>query len=209
MNPLRFKLLVAWNIVLSTALVLVVLGVVVSAAQAANDPPVKVYTATLDHQSGIAGTGTEMDKVINSTDYQTILSVPVSFAGQTHEHYCVVLASANVVNPATGGNTGYRYDFTVGVNGTYSGWARMVLEMSDNPSHDDPNYVPVTTQRMFGPHSAAGHTFTFVARKQAASNPNMTIDNASMTVICFKKLQTLAAIAPDIEAPQEIAPNDK
>lgn len=209
MNPLRFRFLVAWNIVLTTALALVVLGVVVSAAQAANDPPVKVYTATLDHQSGIAGTGRDADVVINSTGYQTVLSIPVSFAGQNHEHYCVVLASANVVNPATGGHTGYRYDFSVGVDGSTSEWARMVLEMSDNASHDDPNYVPVTTQRMFGPHSAAAHTFRFAVRKQAAGNPNMTIDNASMTVICFKKLQTLAAIAPDIEASQEIAPNDK
>lgn len=208
MNPLRFKLLVVWNIVLSTAFLLLVLGVAVSTVQAANDPPVKVYTAALEHGTGIAGAGKSLDTTINSASYQTILSIPVNFTGQSHVHYCVALGSANVINPASG-STGHRYDFTVQGDATVSSYAMMTLEMSDNANADDPNYVPVSTQRVFDSLSAAPHTFYFVARKQAAGSPNMVVDNASFTVICFKKLQTAAMTAPEVEAPQEFAPNDK
>lgn len=208
MNPLRFKLLVAWNIVLTTALVLVVLGVVVSSVQAANDPPVKVYTASLEHASGIVGTGRTTNVTIDSTVYQTILSLPVNFTGQTHLHYCVAMGSANVINPASS-STGHRYDFSVRGDATVSNYAMMTLEMSDNGGVDDPNFVPVSTQRVFDALSAAPHTFYFVARKQAAGSPNMVVENASFTVICFKKLQTAAMAAPEMEEPQEFAPNDK
>jgi hypothetical protein len=209
MNPLRFKLLVVWNIVLSTAFLLLVLGVAVSTVQAANDPPIKVYTASLEHGSGIVGAGRISDVTINSTLYQTILSIPVNFTGQSHVHYCVAMGSANVMNPASGGSTGNRYDFSVKGDAAVSNFAMMTLEMSDNYGVDDPNYVPVSTQRVFDSLSAAPHTFYFVARKQAAGSPNMIVENASFTVICFKKLQTAAMAAPEVEEPQEFAPNDK
>lgn len=210
MNPLRFKLLVVWNIVLSTALIVVVLGVLVSSALAANDPPVKVYSATYAHGNGIAGNAVN-DKTISSTAFADVVTIPVNFTGQTHVHYCVAIADARVINPASN-TTGHRYEFGVGYDSNSAAsydFSNMTLEMSDNAGVDDPNYYPVGTNRVFMNLSAAAHTIRFQARKMAAGSPNLTIDNASMTVICFKKYQNMAAsMEPDTTAPDNFV-NDK
>lgn len=206
MNTQKYRLLVTWNVVLTTLLIIAFAFVVMS-VQASNDPPVEVFTATLDHGVGAAGAGTTTDVHISGTAYQPILSIPVDFTGQNHVHQCFVIGSANAVNPATGGHTGYRYDFTTKMDTATSSFALMTLEMSDNPSHDDANFLPVTTSRIYTGVSAGEHTFSFVAREQNAANPDLTVTNATITVLCFKKLQTYVAAdeAPDVESN---VPND-
>lgn len=201
MNTRAFRLLFTWNIVL-TVLLLIALAFAAVSAQAANDPPVKVYSASLAHGNGVAGTGSD-DKLINSTTFQDILTVPVNFTGQAHVHHCVLVASANVINPATGGDTGNFYEFGVGLDGSsasiYS-FSTMKLELNDNDTIDDHSWMPVTTNRVFTSLSAAAHTIRFQARKTSAGAPNLTVDNAYATVICFKKLQTMLGAA-EPEAP--------
>ena len=191
MSPSKFKLLIVWNIVLTTLLV-VMLGIVATVTYAANDSPVEVFTAELDHPAGIAGNATGTNKVINSTTFLDVLTVSVNFTGQTHNHYCTAIASANVINPGNG--TGHLYEFGVGVDdagaGSYSN-SNMILDLSDNAGVNDPSWWPVTTNRTLSALTPAVHTVRFQARKQAAGDPNFEIDNASMTVLCFKKYQTL------------------
>ena len=62
---------------------------------------------------------------------------------------------------------------------------------------NDPNFVPVTTNKLFTNISAASHTFRFGAYKRQPTDPNFTIHNASMTVLCFKQLQ--GAVAKEME----------
>lgn len=189
MNNPKFKLLVTWNVVL-TVLLVVVIGIAAVGVQAANDPPVQMYTAGLDHAGGAAGAVRSTDFTVSSTGYQAILSITVNFTGQAHMHQCFVIGSASLINPATGGNTGYRYNFSTMHEASSTGYQTMVVEMSDNPSHDDANYVPVTTNMLYTNLDAASHTFTFVGRKQDGGNPDLIVDNATMSVLCFKKLQT-------------------
>jgi hypothetical protein len=206
------KILFTWNLVLTT-LLLVMIGITAVSVQAANDPPVKVYSANLDHNSGTNGTGTTVNKVINGTGWQTILSVPVDFTGQTHNHHCVVIGTANAVNPAGGGNTGFRYDFSTRLDGGGgSSWALMTLELSDNPSHDDANFVPVTISRLWTELEPGAHTLDFIAREQNAGNPNLTITNATVSALCFKRLQIPASgmqpAEPDMDTDMDMS-NDK
>lgn len=196
MNTRKYRLLVTWNMVLTTLLVLTLAFVAVT-VQASNDPPVEIFSANLDHGIGAAGTGTSNDVHISGTGYQTILSIPVDFTGQSHTHQCILIGSANVENPATGGKTGFRYDFSTKMDAVVSSFSVMTLEMSDNLSHDDANFVPVTTSRIYTNVSAAAHTFTFVAREQAAANPDLTITNSTFSVICVKKLQTMTTTEQD------------
>ncbi|MCC7164611.1 MAG: hypothetical protein IT331_19105 [Anaerolineae bacterium] len=186
MKTRTVRLLVTWNVVL-TVLLLIALAFVAAGVQAASDPPVKIYSTSLDHGVAADGAGTTADKSITSTSYQVILSKTVDFTGQSHLHQCMVLGSANVINPASGG-TGYRYDFTMQIDSGITNWSKMTLELSDNGGIDDPNYWPVTTNRVWTNVSSAPHTFSFVARKQAVGYPDLTVDNAHMTVICIKKL---------------------
>lgn len=193
MNTRAFRLLVTWNIVL-TILLLVALAFAAVSAQAANDPPVKVYTASFAHGNGIAGNSTGTDKLISSTSFTDVLTVPINFTGQNHNHYCTVIASANVKNPGNG--TGHIYEFGVGYDANSATGlvnSNMFLEMSDNAGVDDPSWLPVTTNRVFSSLTPATHTIRFQARKQVAGDPNFTIDNATMTVLCFKKYQAMLA----------------
>lgn len=208
MNTQKYRLVVIWNLVLTTLLIITLAFVAVS-VQASNDPPVEVFTASLDHGVGAAGTGTTTDVHVAGTGYTTILSVPVDFTGQNHNHQCFVSGSANVENPATGGKTGFRYDFTTKMDTAVSSFAVMTLEMSDNPSHDDANFFPVTTTRIYTGVSAAAHTFSLVAREQSAANPDMTVTNATITVLCFKKLQTLSTMEDAEPIIESNLPNDK
>jgi hypothetical protein len=190
MNKRAFKLLLTWNVVL-TVLLLAVLAFAALGAQAATDPPVRVFTATLDH--GVAGTGgTTVNAFINSAvPYQTFLTVPVNFTGQSHVHQCLAIGSANVENP--GGGTGNQYVFNIGMDSGFGGNSYMTLELADNSGVNDPNFVPVTTNKIFTNISAAPHTFRFGAYKRQPNDPNFTIHNASMTVICFRQLQRAAS----------------
>lgn len=210
MNPFRFRLLVAWNIALSVALLVAVLGVLASAAQAANDPPVKVFTASYAHGNGIRGGGAG-SRVINSTAYQDILTIPVNFTGQSHTHQCAIIASANVTNPSIS-DTGNVYRFGIGLDGasaaTYS-FSEMVVELNDNATIDDPSWVPVTTNRLFTSLSAGPHTLRFQARKNAASNPNLTVNNAYATVICLKRSQESAATTESEPAAPDTLPDSQ
>lgn len=178
----------------------------------ANDPPVKVYSATLAHGNGVAGNATGINVVIADTTFagNDILTVPVDFTGQTHNHYCAVIASANVINPGNG--TGHVYEFGVGYDASNAdtfAFSNMFLDLSDNAGVDDPSWWPVTVNRVFPALTPATHTIRFQARKRVAGDPNFTIDNASMTVLCFKKYQTMLA-APEPETPPSDNPvNDE
>jgi hypothetical protein len=187
MNTRGFKLLLTWNVVL-TVLLLAAFAFAAVSAQAANDPPVKVFTASLDHV--IAGTGgTAANAIITNTNaYQTFLTVPVNFTGQTHLHQCVAIGSANVENPGRG--TGHQYVFNVGMDSKYGGSSYMQIELGDNSDVNDPATWPVTTNKIFTSVSAAQHIFRFGAFKRSVLDPNFQINNASMTVLCFKNLQT-------------------
>ncbi len=209
MNAPKYKLLVTWNIVLTTLLI-VTLAVAAISVQAANDPPVEVFSATYDHAAGTAGTSTGTDKTISSTTYTDLLTVPVNFTGQNHNHYCAIVASANVKNPGNG--TGHYYDFGVGYDSSSAASlvnSVMRLELGDNGGVDDPSWMPVTTNRLFdAAFTPAAHTIRFQARKVSAADPNVVIDNASISVFCFKKLQT-ASLQVDEPAQEDNVPNDQ
>jgi hypothetical protein len=206
MNDSKYKLLVIWNVILSTLLLLAI-GVAAAGVQAANDPPVQVFSATLDHGVGVTGNATANNVTLDTTSWKPILSVPVNFAGQAHNHQCIVVASANLENP-TSNTTGHRYDFSLAIDGSTSLWSLMQVEMSDNASVDDANFVPVSTNRIFTDMSPAAHTLNFVGRKEAAGSPSLVVTNSSVSVICVKKLQTLLNIADPGGFPVESA-NDK
>jgi hypothetical protein len=206
MNTRAFRLLLIWNIVL-TILLLIALAFAAVSAQAANDPPVKVYSASLEHNSGATGGGAA-NKTISSTTFTDILTVNVNFGTQTHNHQCVVIPSARVDNPAVN-KTGLLYDFAVTYDSfpaTSYNLSHMTLEFSDHASFDDVDTVPVTTNRVFTNIGNGMHTLRFQARKGAAANPTLTITNAYMSVICVKVLQPSTAAADGTDPVIDIAP---
>src|SRR5919202_4377410 len=100
MNSRSFKLLVAWNIVL-TVLFLVSLVLNATWAQAASDPPVRVFTASPEHGVGSGSETTADFKITRNDTWTELLSVRVDL-GTTHKHNCAVFASSDV--STNGGN---------------------------------------------------------------------------------------------------------
>ena len=78
------KVLVMWNVALSV-LVLVGMALYASAAQAANDPPVRVYSANLD-DVGADGDATVTNKTVNSTSYTELRKITTERLGAAHPH---------------------------------------------------------------------------------------------------------------------------
>ncbi|MCC7163114.1 MAG: hypothetical protein IT331_11510 [Anaerolineae bacterium] len=74
-------------------MVLIGLALYATAAQAANDPPVRVFTADAYDVRG-GGSASAVDGVINGTTPDTLRTVTTTRLSAGHPHVCVVVASA-------------------------------------------------------------------------------------------------------------------
>lgn len=199
MKSRTLQVLVAWNAVL-TVLLIVALGSNALLAQAANDPPVKVYSAATDHNGTTNGASTIGDKLIDSNvSWTQLLSVTVNFTGQSHTHQCAVIASSEALNGASGTTDNlYAFDLTVdSPAGDLNAGSTRTIDFDDNATTDDTNYLEVSSNRLFTNLSAGAHTFRWLGMKQAANDDNMIVNDSSMVVLCFKKLQTALALPQD------------
>lgn len=187
MNSRLVKLILFWNAVL-TALLLGSLLVNANFAMAANDPPVKVFTATLDHAGGVDGGATTTNAALTSAATWTqLVSVNIDFGAQTHVHHCVAIGSADVINPFSGTSNTYRFDLTLDstTSDADTGTGRVVNFYTSSSSVSAQN---VTTNRIFYNVPNQQHTIRMMGQKFAgAMNTNVT--DASISVICTKVLQ--------------------
>lgn len=188
MNPRLLKLVLVWNAVL-TAVLFASLLVNANFAIAANDPPVKVFTSAPQHAGGVDGSSTDGNTTITSdTTWSSLTSVSVNFGTQTHNHQCVAVASADVVNPFSGGaHNAYRFDIALDTftNDTDTGTGRTLDFIN---SADGQSTQTVTTTRTFFNIPNGTHTIRLLARKFTGA-PNATASDASMSVICLKPIQ--------------------
>lgn len=189
MNSRLVKLILFWNAVL-TALLLGSLLVNANFAMAANDPPVKVFTAHAQHAGGLDGGGTTTNVSINSdTSWTQLLTVDLGFGTQTHNHQCVAIASADIFNPLSGPtHNNYLFDVTLDLPGggsTDSPGTRSA-DLINNSSTS--TVESVTTNRAFFNIGNGAHTVYFLGRKTTGS-ANGTVGDSSMSVICMKVVQ--------------------
>ncbi len=182
MNPRFIRIVIVWNIVLG-ALLLISLAANAVYVQAANDPPVHVFTASMD-DVGAAGSGTIVDRDVTSTAYFTLAQIGTSALSANHSHVCVDTASANAEYLEGSGE----YVFGVNVNDstTIHGNSPRTIEMFDNNGINDDSFEEVTTTWAFE-NISGPNTFTSSARKASAADGDLRIDAAAMTVICLKK----------------------
>ena len=122
----------------------------------------------------------------------TVSILPVLDNG---DHGCTVTASADVL--WTGGSTNEvenRYRFVVIRNNTNPvtglGTER-TLAMVNHADLNDPNYHAISTTGVSGGltnnngvNGSGEHTFYFLGRKVSASDPNVTVTDASLAVMC-------------------------
>lgn len=185
MNKRVLKIILIWNAVL-TALLIGSLLMNANFALAANDPPVQVFTAHADHAGGENGGGTVTNfNIYSNTVWSQLLTVNVDFKTQTHNHQCVAIASADVINPYTGNpHNAYRFDIALdsGTTGddTISGRTLDFVNSTTGSS-----VQTVTTNRAFFEIPNGVHTVYFLAKKFTGS-PTAVVSDSSMSVICMK-----------------------
>lgn len=171
------KIFVAWNIVMG-ALLLVSLAANANFAQAAADPPIKVFTLTEEKVGAGGGTGGAV--TLDSTSYKTLASVSGDLGDKSH--ICVATAAGDVIRYGTG--TGYStYNLQMDSNAASAGSAMNIGFFSGDP---DAAAKAVATTYAFSGVSGA-HTFKFIGAKSAAGATNVSVNNSSMTVVCVKK----------------------
>lgn len=174
------KVLMMWNIAL-TVLILIGLGLFATAAQAANDPPVRVFTANANDLRG-GGNATTANDTITGTLPDTLVSIQSTTLSPNHPHICVVSASATAQHSVGSGV----YHFGLSLDGVTAPASDRLIEMFDNPGINDDSFEEVSSVYVWNDVRGA-HIFRFFAHKDGAGDSNLIVDASSISVICVKK----------------------
>ena len=126
--------------------------------------------------------------VSNSANWQTILTivVPAGFLAG-HGHACQATASLDAKNP--GGNLGTQYHFfTVTQNNPNpfisANGVERTIELRNQAGVDDLDFLPVSTNAVFGFVANAPQVIRLLGRKSAGA-PNLVVDDAFLSIICI------------------------
>jgi hypothetical protein len=125
--------------------------------------------------------------ISNSSNWQTILTltIPSGFTAG-HGHACQAVASLDAKNP--GGDLGAQYYFfTITQNNanpfiSQDGVER-TLEMRNQGGVNDPDFWPVSTNRVIGMTPDVPQIIRLLGRKQTGA-PNLIVDDAHLSIIC-------------------------
>ena len=191
MKSRAVKLLVIWNVVLST-LVLILLGLYTSAAQAANDPPVQMYQAPQAEPAGGKGTTSTTPVDVQARDKWTLVQkLSVDFTGKLN-HECVVIASTNASN-APGNSEDNKYEFILTLddpNPIADTATARTIDFDNGRTVIDHNDMEVTASVLYH-MTDEPHTFYWFAKKiseNAATPAKMTAVNNTLSALCVKQL---------------------
>jgi hypothetical protein len=141
-------------------------------------------------ESGIEGSQVTINKSITSTTPVTLGSSRVIIPPGGGKWHCAITCSAEAVVPKGLGTLDNRLVLGVNIDNdasTLPGCDR-TIDFDDNPGIDDENRETITTTCPFKNISVGTHNAFCSARKEAAGDVDMAIDDASMTVVCSDNL---------------------
>lgn len=180
------RLLTIWLAVV-TVLLLLSLGMNAAMAQAANDPPVRVFTATsADLGGGHAQNNYNPPLTIASESTATILAAKRVTLSAAHPHTCLVIASAEI-DRSQDANAILQFTLTMdSTNGVANKPAHRRVEF-DTYASDKEDYEEVSTALGFD-NLTGTHTFYFLGRRNTGTSASANVSAASMVIACFKKM---------------------
>jgi hypothetical protein len=170
---------------LVTGRALLPLGVLLMLGWAAG--PVAAHDAT-------GGADTVTNVRVTRTTFRTVLAVPMDFSLEepydgAHSHHCVATASAQVVNP--GDNTvDNKYIFVLALDDTTpvaNHPSARTIEFNDNAIVQDALYQEVSSTFFFADIPPGPHVIRWMARKVGLDDAPLTVDDASLALICTRK----------------------
>jgi hypothetical protein len=136
------------------------------------------------------GTATRENTLIDSaTTFTTVLEVPFDLSAFAHAHHCVATASAQAVNPG-GSSTENRYIFVLTLDNTSPSPnhpSARTIEFNDTPVLDDLTLLEVSSTFFFAAVPPGRHTIRWMARQASRDDENLTVDDASLSIICTQR----------------------
>ena len=126
--------------------------------------------------------------VSNSANWQTILTltVPANFLAG-HGHACQAVASLDAKNPG-GDLAAQYYFFTITQNNANpfvsANGVERTIELRNQPSVDEVDFLPVSTNTVFGFTANVPQVIRLLGRKSAGA-PNLVVDDGSLSIMCI------------------------
>ncbi len=109
------------------------------------------------------------------------MSVDVT-PGAGFNQYCMVVCSADAGNPYVFGSSS-DYHIAVTMAGVVVGGSERRFEFEADPNVPDINWINVSTTAAFALPTLA-RTISCSVRKDTVNDPNMTITDSSMSMVC-------------------------
>ena len=132
------------------------------------------------HSAGVDGASAGANTIFG-TAWDVLESVTVT-PGAGFNQYCMVVCSADAGSPSVvGSSMDYRIAVTSG--GIVLGGSDRRFEFEANAAVADINWINVSTTAAFA-LSTAVETISCSVRKDTVNDPNMTITDSSMSIVC-------------------------
>lgn len=194
MKSRTIRLLVLWNVVLTTVVILLA-ALYASAAQAASDPPVRMFQETVDqdHVAGGKGlTSTKPVEVALRDRWTLIQTMTLNLAGN-HNHECALIASSNVSN-APGNSEDNKYELIMTLDDPDPKLdlaTTPYIDFDNGRSVTDHNDMEVTASVLYHATNEVHTVYWFAKKISEHANPpsKMTVVNNTLTASCVKNLQ--------------------
>jgi hypothetical protein len=136
--------------------------------------------------NGLGGDETTTDRVINGTAWTVLVSEPIALASEGTS--CIATGSADARNPNVGPNR--LYQFTLSIDNPapalHSAFERAVEFDANQVGKEE-----VSSTATFRLLQAGVHTIYWLARKDTAATPNLTVTDNSMSFVCLNNLMDL------------------
>jgi len=132
---------------------------------------------------GSGGNETKTDRVVNSNAAWTVL-VSKSFSLASDDDSCVVIGSAEAINPNNGNDRQYRFSLAIDNSnpGVDNAFERLVEFDANTVGREE-----VTSTATFRLLQSGNHTIYWLARKISGA-PNLTVSDNSMSLVCASSL---------------------
>lgn len=132
------------------------------------------------HAAGVDGGSAGAD-TITGIAWDPLVSVDVT-PGAGFNQFCMVVCSADAGNPYVFGSSS-DYHIAVTMAGVVIGGSERRFEFEADPNVPDINWINVSTTAAFALPTIA-RTISCSVRKDTVNDPNMTITDSSMAVVC-------------------------
>jgi hypothetical protein len=132
-------------------------------------------------ESGVEGAFVTADDPITGIVYDTLACATVVIPAGAIWH-CAATCSVEANNPA-GGVTDMDYLLAITRAGAVVGGSQRGFDFDDNAGVDDTNNLVVSTTGT-AKNISGTNTLCCAARKLTAADPDMTIDNSSISLFC-------------------------